>query len=205
MSIQQTAKRPKIKMTGRKHSKFEPMDCESLEDYCKRYSYIAQSVASAYASKYGRYVDYEDLLAQANLLLVEACTKPDYLSRSERTQNIAYFIDSGLYKYCTKECVNVRVKELEADGVKQKHAASVCIGTSCRELMSALSIQDKRTQRIMYLYFYEGLTLSEIGNMFCISDGRVSQIVHRSLRRLRAYDWLNGDILTECMQLFNRG
>ena len=34
-------------------------------------------------------------------------------------------------------------------------------------------------------YFYEGLTLKEIGGAMNLTEGRISQILHRALAKLR--------------------
>lgn len=53
-------------------------------------------------------------------------------------------------------------------------------------LMEAIRSLPKRQREVVVLYYYEGLTLKEIGEALGISDSRVSQLHSEAILRLRA-------------------
>ncbi len=53
------------------------------------------------------------------------------------------------------------------------------------ELTSAMENLDNRERLVITLYFYEGLTLKEIGHTLQVTEGRISQILGRTLSKLR--------------------
>ena len=53
------------------------------------------------------------------------------------------------------------------------------------ELTSAMKNLDNRERLVITLYFYEGLTLKEIGQTLQVTEGRISQILGRTLGKLR--------------------
>lgn len=53
-------------------------------------------------------------------------------------------------------------------------------------LTSALERLAERERLVTTFYFYEGLTLKEIGRAMGLTEGRISQILSRALERLRA-------------------
>lgn len=55
------------------------------------------------------------------------------------------------------------------------------------QLVAAIGELDEREQLVATFYFYEGLTLKEIGQALDLTEGRVSQILRRALTRLREH------------------
>ena len=53
------------------------------------------------------------------------------------------------------------------------------------QLVDAIDQLEEREKLITTFYFYEGLTLKEIGQALSLTEGRVSQILKRALTRLR--------------------
>lgn len=53
-------------------------------------------------------------------------------------------------------------------------------------LMPAVHALPERDRIVVALYFFEGLTLAEIGRVLSITESRVSQIRSRATRQLRA-------------------
>ena len=53
-------------------------------------------------------------------------------------------------------------------------------------LMEAIRSLPERHRKVIVLYYYEGLTLKEIGEVLGVSDSRVSQLHSEALLRLRA-------------------
>ncbi|RKY63245.1 MAG: RNA polymerase sigma factor WhiG, partial [Candidatus Latescibacterota bacterium] len=53
-------------------------------------------------------------------------------------------------------------------------------------LMEAIRSLPERHREVIVLYYYEGLTLKEIGEVLGVSDSRVSQLHSEALLRLRA-------------------
>jgi hypothetical protein len=53
------------------------------------------------------------------------------------------------------------------------------------QLADAIGQLEEREKLITTFYFYEGLTLKEIGQAFELTEGRVSRILKRALTRLR--------------------
>lgn len=56
-----------------------------------------------------------------------------------------------------------------------------------RTLYKALSTLPARDQLILQLHYFKGMKMREIGGFLGISEGRVSQIHHRALARVRPY------------------
>jgi RNA polymerase sigma factor for flagellar operon FliA len=61
------------------------------------------------------------------------------------------------------------------------------------QLIDAIGQLEERERLVATFYFYEGLTLKEIAKALALTEGRVSQILHRALAKLR---WqLKGSLL----------
>ena len=54
-------------------------------------------------------------------------------------------------------------------------------------LASAISELDEQEQVVAAFYFYEGLTLKEIGKALNFTEGRISQILRNALTKLRKH------------------
>jgi RNA polymerase sigma factor for flagellar operon FliA len=52
-------------------------------------------------------------------------------------------------------------------------------------LVKAISLMPDREKTVLTLYYYEGLTLSEIGEILGVTESRVCQIHTKALRQLR--------------------
>ena len=52
-------------------------------------------------------------------------------------------------------------------------------------LVEAIKSLEERERLVTSLYFYEGLTLREIGGALDLSEGRISQLLHQALRKLK--------------------
>lgn len=56
---------------------------------------------------------------------------------------------------------------------------------SIRELQGAIESLNEREQMIINLYYYEGLTYKEIGEILHVSESRVSQIHSKAISKMR--------------------
>ncbi|MDP8947457.1 MAG: sigma-70 family RNA polymerase sigma factor [Actinomycetota bacterium] len=56
---------------------------------------------------------------------------------------------------------------------------------SCTRLVEAIKTLGDQERVVTTFYFYEGLTLREIGGALDLTEGRISQILHRALAKLR--------------------
>jgi RNA polymerase sigma factor for flagellar operon FliA len=61
------------------------------------------------------------------------------------------------------------------------------IGDLRAQLTAAIGELEERERLVATFYFYEGLTLKEIGKALDLTEGRVSQILRRALTKLREY------------------
>ncbi len=52
-------------------------------------------------------------------------------------------------------------------------------------LVEAISELEERERLVATFYFYEGITLKEIGKALDMSEGRISQILRQALTKLR--------------------
>lgn len=55
------------------------------------------------------------------------------------------------------------------------------------QLVAAMKELNGRERTVVTLYFYEGLTLREIGQALQLTEGRISQIMRRTLEKLRGF------------------
>lgn len=55
------------------------------------------------------------------------------------------------------------------------------------QLVAAMKELNERERTVVTLYFYEGLTLREIGQALQLTEGRISQIMRRTLEKLRGF------------------
>lgn len=63
----------------------------------------------------------------------------------------------------------------------------VAEGREVRRLLArAINTLPEREKTVVTLYYYEGLTLAEIGNVLGVTESRVSQIHTKSVLQLRA-------------------
>lgn len=56
-----------------------------------------------------------------------------------------------------------------------------------QQLVAAIGELNERERTVITLYFYEGLTLREIGQALRLTEGRISQIMSRTLEKLRGF------------------
>lgn len=63
-----------------------------------------------------------------------------------------------------------------------------------KELISAMRELSDKERTVVTLYFYEGLTLREIGQALGLTEGRISQILKKTLGKLR--DFIGDDLLS---------
>jgi RNA polymerase sigma factor for flagellar operon FliA len=54
-----------------------------------------------------------------------------------------------------------------------------------QRLLEAVKTLGGKERVVTTFYFYEGLTLREIGGALNLTEGRISQILHRALAKLR--------------------
>lgn len=54
-----------------------------------------------------------------------------------------------------------------------------------QRLLEAIKTLGEKERVVTTFYFYEGLTLREIGGALNLTEGRISQILHRALAKLR--------------------
>jgi RNA polymerase sigma factor FliA len=66
------------------------------------------------------------------------------------------------------------------------------------QLLGAIRSLEEQERLVATFYFYDGLTLKEIGKAMNLTEGRISQILRRALERLR-------DILSDTQLLQGRG
>jgi RNA polymerase sigma factor for flagellar operon FliA len=64
-------------------------------------------------------------------------------------------------------------------------------------LVEAIETLGERERVVTTFYFYEGLTLREIGRALNLTEGRISQILHRALAKLK-------ETLSEGLELSGR-
>lgn len=76
--------------------------------------------------------------------------------------------------------------ELVEDGAATDPQDAVEKDETRIRLINALERLAERERLVATFYFYEGLTLKEIGKAMNLTEGRISQILRRALERLRA-------------------
>ena len=54
-----------------------------------------------------------------------------------------------------------------------------------KEIVNALKKLEPKEQQVLILYYYEGLTLKEIGKVLDVSESRVSQLHTKAIQGLR--------------------
>lgn len=79
-----------------------------------------------------------------------------------------------------------RYGELVEDGAATDPQDAVERNETRMRLVEALERLAERERLVATFYFYEGLTLKEIGKAMNLTEGRISQILRRALERLRA-------------------
>jgi RNA polymerase sigma factor FliA len=106
-------------------------------------------------------------------------------------------LQSLLSELNTLEVGSLRV-ELPHDGKEQDLAASVpakpedtpffqCLRSEMKQLLAqAISELPEKEQRVLSLYYFEELTMKEVGSVLGIGESRVSQIHSLAMVRLRA-------------------
>jgi RNA polymerase sigma factor FliA len=55
----------------------------------------------------------------------------------------------------------------------------------CARLVQAIRTLGEKERVVTTFYYYDGLTLKEIGGAMNLTEGRISQILHRALAKLR--------------------
>jgi RNA polymerase sigma factor for flagellar operon FliA len=122
------------------------------------------------------------------------------LGRTPTEEEVARQLGVGIaeHRAFLERCWQAQVGSLEArlecDGglhglVADSQAAdpeSAAVSTELRaRLVEAIKTLGEQERVVTTFYFYEGLTLREIGGALNLTEGRISQILHRALAKLR--------------------
>ena len=86
----------------------------------------------------------------------------------------------------SEDGVGSQYGELVEDGAATDPQDEVERNETRIRLVDALERLAERERLVATFYFYEGLTLKEIGKAMNLTEGRISQILRRALERLRA-------------------
>lgn len=81
----------------------------------------------------------------------------------------------------------LRVRETVADPTSEDPEERLTHREMLDELVQALDLLPERERLVITLYYYEGLTLKEIGKVLGVSESRISQIHTKAVIRLRAH------------------
>ena len=81
----------------------------------------------------------------------------------------------------------LRVRETVADPTSEDPEERLAHQELLDELAQALARLPERERLVITLYYYEGLTLKEIGKVLGVSESRISQIHTKAVIRLRAH------------------
>lgn len=81
----------------------------------------------------------------------------------------------------------LRVRETVADPSSEDPEERLANREMLDELVQALDLLPERERLVISLYYYEGLTLKEIGKVLGVSESRISQIHTKAVIRLRAH------------------
>lgn len=80
---------------------------------------------------------------------------------------------------------SVRIIETIQDQNAEDPVAAVMFGEQKRVLTDAINKLPEREKLVIALYYYEGLTLKEIGKVLGVSESRISQMHTKAILRLR--------------------
>lgn len=80
----------------------------------------------------------------------------------------------------------LELKDLVADAGSPDPLEQAVFQDARERLAAALAKLPERERQIIALYYYEGLTVKEIGSIFGLSASRISQLHARAVTRLRA-------------------
>ncbi len=75
--------------------------------------------------------------------------------------------------------------EIVADNASEGPEAAVEVSEMRARLVAAITDLGERERIVTTFYFYEGLTLREIGKALDLTEGRISQILRQSLKKLK--------------------
>ncbi|MGI9049360.1 MAG: FliA/WhiG family RNA polymerase sigma factor, partial [Rubrobacteraceae bacterium] len=137
-----------------------------------------------------------------------------YLGRMPSDKEVARKLGMSLAEYRSFQSRSYRARItsleawLEADGnlgsgVKlmagsedvNDPQAEVDFGSVKEQLVAAIEALKEQERLVTTFYFYEGLTLKEIGKALNLSEGRISQILRSAIRKLR--ECLDSGLLSE--------
>lgn len=109
-----------------------------------------------------------------------------YLNKSE-SEILSLIDETSIYNVLSIEDefndnLKIQIKDNSLDASPE---AFVEHQDSVRELQSAVESLAEREQVIINLYYYEGLTYKEIGQVLSISESRVSQIHSKAISKMK--------------------
>ncbi len=111
-------------------------------------------------------------------------------------------LDTEEYRYLLHQQSRVQIGSLEARGEDAEgHGLQPQVADETaedpqvsahqeelrEELVEAMRNLSERERLVVALYYYEGLTLKEIGQVLQLTEGRISQIMSQTLRKLRRF------------------
>ncbi len=138
-----------------------------------------EAVCQRVESELGRSASDEELSQAMNLAL------DDYQQMLAEVSCTTLTSLDELWKADGNVEENIRVMETIADASSVDPVASVEFEEMKRILAEAIDRLSERERLVIALYYYEGLTLKEIGKVLEVTEARVSQIHSKAILRLR--------------------
>jgi RNA polymerase sigma factor for flagellar operon FliA len=108
----------------------------------------------------------------------------------EKTYRETLELSSRSYIVSLDEVISLEEGEVNLDGVLADESEDIASSLENQDDISRITLALKqlpeREMQVLSLYYYEGLTLKEIGRILGVTESRISQIHGRAIAELRA-------------------
>ncbi len=158
----------------------------AILDELRKYDWISRTGREK-LQRLGRAM--ESVLQEKGVLSDEAVMEA--MGASEKEYRETLELSSRSYIVSLDEVLSLEEGEVTRDAIIPDEKASAIDlleeGDEAAKVTAALKSLPEREVQVVSLYYYEGLTLKEIGRILGVTESRVSQIHGKALASLRAF------------------
>lgn len=156
-------------------------------------------IFNKYYQQFRRSPDYEDILSFGYIGLMKAAMTYDPAKQYRFSTWATYHIRNEIRKYFREKSREMAERIISIDEERDNDGDEASLHEVIpaldrgikgvenklivKELLSGL---DERERTILFMYFWIGLSDKQIGKYFNLTRSRISQIINKSLRRLKA-------------------
>lgn len=154
----------------------------SVEDIFKRFEHVVKAVSNYTYNRYAPYVEFDDVYAEACLLLVEMCESGSIFRSANKLAHVSSGLIVGLRMFCIREAEAYYGNRKAIGYAQHAHRENVLRNKVQRMVEEAPVRATRRSLNMFEDYYFGGIPTLEISKKYNVSTSRVQQLLTKTLR-----------------------